>query len=88
MSIGGGLYEHQDPEPDRYGPSGRALITAKGREWAFWAVMAIGLWAAFQGQPATVFLFLGISLIVLSTGFLAREFRSQWRDSKEKGFWS
>lgn len=84
MSIGGGLYD-RDPEPDRYEPSGHALITAKGREWAFWAAMVLGLWAAFQGQPATVFLLLGVIITGVSLIFLAREARSQWRDSRGKG---
>lgn len=84
MSIGGGLYD-QDPEPDRY----RTIVsesTIKGaqREWAFWIAMAIGLWASFQGQPATVFLFLGVVLIVISAIFLGREAKRQWAEAMKK----
>ena len=84
MSVSGGLYD-QDPEPDRH----RTIVseaTVKGaqREWAFWIVMAIGLWASFQGQPATVFLFMGMVLIVTSAIFLGREIKRQWSEAMKK----
>ena len=82
-SIGGGLFDgHPDPEPDRYGSSGRPLITAKGREWAFWAVMAAGVWMAAQGQIMTVIWFMLAVVILLAGLWLAHETRRQLREVK------
>lgn len=82
MNIGGGLYD-QPPEPASE-PSSPRMVA---QEWAFWIVMGLGLWAAFQGQPMTVFLLL--VLIVVLGGFivLGREIRRQYLEAKKRGFW-
>jgi hypothetical protein len=88
MALGGGLYD-RDPEPDRgsfsYAPVPTARVKAAQREWLFWVAMAIGLWAAFQGQPLTVYLVLGTFLVIASGIFLGREGARQWREARSKG---
>lgn len=77
--IGGGL--HDDDRPPAVVMTERE-IHAKWREWAFWIVMAIGLWASFQGQPMTAFWFcvvlgVGVSIKVIARP-LYEEVRKTW----------
>jgi hypothetical protein len=88
VSVGGGLYDH-DPEPDRHrlppvGPGRR--LKAVQREWVFWVTLAFLLVVASRGQLKTVILFVVAVGAIVGGWFLTREVRSQWAESKDKGF--
>jgi Flp pilus assembly protein TadB len=88
VTVGGGLHD-QDPEPDRHQmpalTPGRRLKAVQ-REWLFWGVLALLLAVASRGQLKTVILFVVAVGAIVGGWFLTREVRSQWAESKDKGF--
>ena len=73
------LHDDDRPPPE----AAAAEVHAKWREWAFWGAMAIGLWAAFQGQSTTAFWFSMVILVVATlkvvAGPVVNEISKTWR---------
>jgi hypothetical protein len=75
MSIGGGLHDRFEPEPQK-DPDNKA----KAREWLFWAVMVFALIVAFQVSPGLVFAILLLSSVFAAVVYLIRQIKAQIKD--------